>query len=713
MGLSAEGLREQIKDEGLLSVLKTLAERFDGNEAAAASVFGNIRALSGVMDLMGANVATTEQIFANMTDTTGALDKAFEATTETAAFKLQQAMANLQQALIDIGNVLIPIVVPILTTLSDIVKALATGFGALPDPIKKVAGAMTVLAAATGPALLGVGKLASKEGQGALGGLLSVVKKHPKAFVAMGVAVGATALIMRGFRKRAQEAKERMETLQQELRDSGDPTVTLTDDFKALAEAIGKVTEEAEGSVPDIKSFAGETTLTADLLKKGLVKEFEALGLNMEDLMPLLATGTDKFHEFGDATKAAVQRGDVDGFVKALRGADSEISAYTNALADAIEAEEITIEQARKMHISLDDTADAFDDARNATKKSVKEFLEGEEALGFFTKAFGELGGSMLETTKEAEDQVRALQDMHTMMAQSQEMDMLNSNLEDIDFGLGEVEEATRSVEKGFVFLREDLGLTADEIKEIRNQFDELMGQFDDIVSDSFDLDLALLKVKDMFVELGEAIVGLNDEEKTQLERQIDLIQASKNLADSVVDTIEAFDDLADPAVTTFLNDMIGELDTLKGTMPDEEFQRLVDVLFNLQNQVDTLNNLELMIDAGINFSGVPPELMQLMAGATPTPELLSATTGLFGSMAGFAGFAEGGLVKGPMLGLVGEAGPELIVPLDRLGSMGGTTNVTINMPVGVSGEDVVRELERYTRQEGNLQLPVSSTVRR
>jgi flagellar biosynthesis regulator FlaF len=319
----------------------------------------------------------------------------------------------------------------------------------------------------------------------------------------------------------------------------------------------------------------------------------------------------------------------------------------------------------------------------------------------------------MLETTKEAEDQVRALQDMHTMMAQSQEMDMLNSNLEDIDFGLGEVEEATRSVEKGFVFLREDLGLTADEIKEIRNQFDELMGQFNDIVSDAFDLDLALLKVKDMFVELGEAIVGLNDEEKTQLERQIDLIQASKNLADSVVDTIEAFDDLADPAVTTFLEDMIGDLDNLKGTMPDEEFQRLVDVLFNLQNQVDTLNNLELMIDAGINFSGVPPELMQLMGGATPTPELLSATAGLFGSMAGFAGFAEGGLVKGPMLGLVGEAGPELIVPLDRLGNMGGTTNVTINMPVGVSGEDVVRELERYTRQEGNLQLPVSSTVRR
>jgi len=37
--------------------------------------------------------------------------------------------------------------------------------------------------------------------------------------------------------------------------------------------------------------------------------------------------------------------------------------------------------------------------------------------------------------------------------------------------------------------------------------------------------------------------------------------------------------------------------------------------------------------------------------------------------------------VTGPTLGLVGEAGPEAVIPLDRLGRLGGgpTINVTVN----------------------------------
>jgi hypothetical protein len=59
MGLSSEGLREQIQEEGLLSVLETLTDAFADNEQGAEDVFGNVRALSGVMDLMGSNVEGT------------------------------------------------------------------------------------------------------------------------------------------------------------------------------------------------------------------------------------------------------------------------------------------------------------------------------------------------------------------------------------------------------------------------------------------------------------------------------------------------------------------------------------------------------------------------------------------------------------------------------------------------------------------------------
>jgi hypothetical protein len=61
--------------------------------------------------------------------------------------------------------------------------------------------------------------------------------------------------------------------------------------------------------------------------------------------------------------------------------------------------------------------------------------------------------------------------------------------------------------------------------------------------------------------------------------------------------------------------------------------------------------------------------------------------------------FANGGLVKNPMLGLVGEAGPELIIPLSKLGNMGNNINITVNAGLGASGVEVGREIEQYLRE--------------
>ena len=36
--------------------------------------------------------------------------------------------------------------------------------------------------------------------------------------------------------------------------------------------------------------------------------------------------------------------------------------------------------------------------------------------------------------------------------------------------------------------------------------------------------------------------------------------------------------------------------------------------------------------------------------------------------------FADGGIVTQPTLGVIGEAGPEAVIPLDQLGSTGGST---------------------------------------
>jgi hypothetical protein len=71
---------------------------------------------------------------------------------------------------------------------------------------------------------------------------------------------------------------------------------------------------------------------------------------------------------------------------------------------------------------------------------------------------------------------------------------------------------------------------------------------------------------------------------------------------------------------------------------------------------------------------------------------------------------AEGGIVSSPTLALIGEAGPEAVVPLDRMQTGGG---ITINVTGGLAtsaeiGESVVNALRAYSRSAGPLQLQVA-----
>jgi hypothetical protein len=62
---------------------------------------------------------------------------------------------------------------------------------------------------------------------------------------------------------------------------------------------------------------------------------------------------------------------------------------------------------------------------------------------------------------------------------------------------------------------------------------------------------------------------------------------------------------------------------------------------------------------------------------------------------------AEGGIVSGPTLAMIGEAGPEAVVPLDRSGLMGGNTiNITVT---SADPNAVVAALQQYVRLNNRL----------
>ena len=72
---------------------------------------------------------------------------------------------------------------------------------------------------------------------------------------------------------------------------------------------------------------------------------------------------------------------------------------------------------------------------------------------------------------------------------------------------------------------------------------------------------------------------------------------------------------------------------------------------------------------------------------------------------------AQGGIVNQATLAVIGEAGPEAVIPLDRMsefGAGGGGNNVTINVQGG-DPNAVVDALRRYMRQNGSVPITVST----
>jgi hypothetical protein len=71
---------------------------------------------------------------------------------------------------------------------------------------------------------------------------------------------------------------------------------------------------------------------------------------------------------------------------------------------------------------------------------------------------------------------------------------------------------------------------------------------------------------------------------------------------------------------------------------------------------------------------------------------------------------AEGGIVNKATLAVIGEAGPEAVVPLSRAGEfgMGGGNNVTIHVNGG-DPQQVVNALRRYMQLNGSVPIRVSS----
>lgn len=161
MGLSASDLKAKISEDGLLSTLLLLKEEFGENADAQAKVFGNSRALLGVMDLLGKGIDSTTEIFGKMENVLGDTQNAFDEYEQSLSGRLNKSLNATKESFAKMGEILLKNLLPIIETFAGFITNLFNKFNELDGTTQKIIIAFGLLVTAIGPILLAVGSMIS------------------------------------------------------------------------------------------------------------------------------------------------------------------------------------------------------------------------------------------------------------------------------------------------------------------------------------------------------------------------------------------------------------------------------------------------------------------------------------------------------------------------------------------------------------------------
>ena len=152
--------QQLVNKRGFQGALEAIISHTNGTKEAIAELFPNIRGMGGVLALTGKSAKAASEDQKAFTDTVGATAKVLHEQEKSFGFQMQRAWASLQAVLIEIGSEVLPIVIPPFLQLVGAVRDGIKWFSKAPEPIKRMAGELAILAALAGPLLLMAGSLA-------------------------------------------------------------------------------------------------------------------------------------------------------------------------------------------------------------------------------------------------------------------------------------------------------------------------------------------------------------------------------------------------------------------------------------------------------------------------------------------------------------------------------------------------------------------------
>ena len=688
MGMSTESVQNSLSEQGLLSTLEMLQNGLKQTGQDTTAIFPNIRALKGVLDLTGAGLEDNRKVFDALTNSMGATDKAFEKTSQSASFKMTQGLNAMKSSLLTVGQVILTAVAPAVQKIGAFFTSLSEKFQALSPTMQKIIVAFVGIVAALGPVIA------------ILGTLITLAPAIGAAFTLM---MGPVGLIIAGLTAIAvviyknwagiKNALIKVANYFIELYNNSLPIkiavnaiILIFKTFLAVGKFViksiitvfkffGKAAMGILGSVGDI--LMGIFTLDIGKIKSGFSGIGDAMKSSFSSAIDgiranaseLGGTVVDNFNDAINSKKIAKIKveaevvndgaGTTSTVDPSAAGGGPESSGTDFVVTPVLDPEATS---------KLKSISDEINKALITNDKLSYEARKAES-----TKYYDDLIGKV----KEGSEKEKALK-----QAKSAALATIESEEQSRILGLKQqFADATNASEE------QQKGL---EVERIKSKFAELRQLAIDNNLMTAEQDAAFNTAQ------AEAEAEVYEEKKARFLGFTMSMTEAQEMMQSVNQGISSSFGALGGAITNAFGGADSAMGAFVGTMAKDALKIVA-------------NNLKVSMSNAI--SGATESAKSFgPAAAFMLPALIAGTTALVSSS--FSKFADGGIVSGPTMGLVGEypgarSNPEVIAPLNKLqgmiGGSGGATNVNVGGQIRLEGQDLLIAIERATETSDRI----------
>jgi hypothetical protein len=447
----------------------------------------------------------------------------------------------------------------------------------------------------------------------------------------------------------------------------GSGTLTAQQKILAAQSAIYKQTSDAQGDFARTADGVANSQRTLN----ALLKNFQIqLGQQMLPAMQQFTNGlvdiATAFGKIPTPSENATKK--IGMFTKIVQSATNGISFLVNGI--------------RLIGSGFFDATEATGAYNQEMGRSNQAQMRMADAAGIFNKKFNETPPAITGAKKEVESFAAALKEKLSDAVDTAKDKLEDAKAEFADFatsvsdavlGALDFNKALEDGDYGFAGFLENLRKQVKGIEDYSSNLEKALAAGLSKDALQYVLDAGNVAGAEIALELIKGGQAAIDETNA-------LVDSAKAAADKIgLSAATKFYQSGVDSAQQMVDGITGELDK----MTPKLMKKMDEIAAKMKRNV----NIDVVITERVN------KIISTFSGEIPK-------------------MAEGGIVNRPTLALIGEAGPEAVVPLSKMGAGGGgDVNINVNGGLATSaeiGQTVLNALRAYQRSAGPLNLNIA-----